>query len=314
MRAGRVGMISVALVLLVLAAACRRDEESAPSSDPADLALERAAVWSYPPPVSGRISEANSGTFDLVDGIAWPARDPRKGTVVFVASKPIASPVLAGSPCPVTCARAMTLLRNASYAEVTLDAKGRSETFGYGSPYGGQGRAFDPGGREWSAWIRTASGRAVGAVEHRHWGAFEFDLPIARPGEHEVSEDDRMAAGHAAWGGDAPVPTAEEAIAAYTALRRAARDGNLRAYLGHLGFDAAQAKQVRGLRGLEEDFRAQALRFLDPGEPEAPTLANGFAQVGARGTDANGDAFANYYELTPCGGQLILTGIGVSPQ
>ena len=308
---------AIALFASVLAVAattaCSRSEESAPHGDVTELAVERVAAWSYPAPVSGRISEANAGDFALVDGIAYPARDPRKGTVVFVASKAIASPILAESACPATQARALKLLRDASYAEVTLDANGRSETFLYGSSYGGQGRAFATG-RGWPGEIQTSSGRAVGSAKHPDYGAFEFDLPIARALASEASEDDRMAAGYAAWGGDAPVPTQEDAIAAYGLARRAVLDGNLRAYLALQGFDAEQVKQIRGLAGIEDDFRAHGARFLEPGAPEEPMLANGFAAVGARGTNAKGEAFANYYEFTPCGGKLVLTSIALNPQ
>ena len=292
---------AIALFASVLAVAattaCSREEESAPHGDVTELAVERVAAWSYPAPVSGRISEANAGDFALVDGIAYPARDPRKGTVVFVASKAIASPILAESACPATQARALKLLRDASYAEVTLDANGRSETFLYGSSYGGQGRAFATG-RGWPGEIQTSSGRAVGSAKHPDYGAFEFDLPIARALASEASEDDRMAAGYAAYG----------------LARRAALDGNLRAYLALQGFDAEQVKQIRGLAGIEDDFRAHGARFLEPGAPEEPMLANGFAAVGARGTNAKGEAFANYYEFTPCGGKLVLTSIALNPQ
>ena len=53
------------------------------------------------PGLRGRHHEVNSGNFDLVDGIAWPAKDG-SGTVVYATSKPIASSALAGSPCPMT--------------------------------------------------------------------------------------------------------------------------------------------------------------------------------------------------------------------
>jgi hypothetical protein len=110
------------------------------------------------------------------------------------------------------------------------------------------------------------------------------------------------------------VPTQVEAITAYGLTRRAVLDGDLAAYLALQGFDAGEAERIRGLAGLEEDFRAHRDRFLDPGAPEDPTLAHGFAAIGARGTNPRGEAFANYYEFTPCGGALILTSIGLNPQ
>jgi len=301
-----------ALLTLALAAACGGDEDGAP----APTAVERSEIepFSYPAPVSGHLSEANAGDFDLVDGIAYPARDPAKGTVVFVTAKPIASPVLATSSCPATQARALKLLRNASYAEVTLDARGRSETFIYGSPYGGQGRGIDVGSGEWPGEISSEGGRAKGSVTHRYYGSFEFDLPISGTQPTEVSEEDRMAAGYAAWGGDAPVPSEALAVTAYGLARRAVLDGDLAAYLELQGFDEEQAEKIRGLAGIDDDFAAHRDRFLEPGAPEPSTLANGFASIGARGTNSKGEAFANYYEFTPCGGKLILTSIGLNPQ
>jgi hypothetical protein len=303
-----------ALCLVVALVACSREEEKASAPNPDALEVERPR-FDYPAPVAGHVADANAGEFDLVDGIAYPARDASERTVVYVASKRIASPIVAASACAVTQARALALLRDASWVEVTLDAKGRSETYLYGSPYGGQGRALAAGwGGDWPGWIRTASGRAVGAVDRRHFGAFEFDLPISSPAPGEVSEDDRMAAGWAAWGGDAPVPAEDDVVSAYTAARRTAQAGDLRGYLRLLGFDGEQANRIRGLPGIEDDFSSHAARFLAPGEPEEPTLANGFGQVGARGTDPSGAAFANYYAFTPCGGRLVLTSIGVNPQ
>jgi hypothetical protein len=302
-RTGRLAAAGAALALSL--SACGGGDEPAGE--------EKIEPWSYPAPVSGRLSEANTGDFDLVDGIAYPARSG-KGTVVFVAAKPIASPVLAGSACPATQARALTLLRNAGYSEVTLDSQGRSQTFIYGSPYGGQGRGIDVGGGEWGGEIAIAGERAEGEVTHRHYGSYAFDLPLARPQPGEASEEDRMAAGYAAWGGDAPVPSDVDAITAYGVTRRAVMDGDLRAYLELQGFSAEEVKKIRGLAGIDDDFRAHRDRFLEPGAPEEPTLANGFAALGARGTNSKGEAFANYYEFTPCGGKLILTSIGLNPQ
>jgi hypothetical protein len=300
------------LAVAVPLAACSREERKGPGS-PEEIAVEKAEPYAYDAPVSGRIEEANAGTYDLVDGIAYPAPSG-KGTVVFVTAKPIASPVLASSSCPATQARALKLLRDASYAEVTLDASGHSPTFLYGSPYGGQGRGIDVGSAEWKGKLSIGDGRAKGSVTHRHYGDWDFDLPIAKAQPTEVSEDDRMAAGYAAWGGDAPVPAEADAVAAYGLARRAVLDGNLGAYLAQQGFAPDQVKRIRGLAGIEDDFRAHRDRFLDPGAPEEPMLQPGFAQVGARGKNSKGEAFANYYEFTPCGGKLILTSIALNPQ
>ena len=90
----------------------------------------------YPAPVKGHIKELNIGEFDLVDGIAYPSMNGG-GTVVYVASKPIASPMLVDSACPLTQARALSKLRNASFGEITLDTAGRSKYFSAGTPFGG---------------------------------------------------------------------------------------------------------------------------------------------------------------------------------
>jgi hypothetical protein len=304
---------AVPLLVLALSVGCGGDDEG--GGVPRAVEREKKIEpYRYDPPVSGHLSEANVGDFDLVDGIAYPARDPAKGTVVFVTAKAIASPVLATSSCPATQARALKLLRDSRYAEVTLDGNGRSETFIYGSVYEGQGRGIDVGSREWGGEIAIAGERAKGSVTHRYYGDFDFDLPLARTRPGEVSEEDRMAAGYAAWGGDAPVPTEVEAVTAYGLTRRAVMAGDLGAYLELQGFDERQADKIRGLAGIEEDFRAHRDRFLDPGAPETPTLENGFAALGARGTNSKGEAFANYYEFTPCDGKLILTSIGLNPQ
>ena len=311
---GSLRFAAAASLALSLAAACDRGEHGA--SAPGTRAVEHAKIepFSYPAPVSGHFAEVNTGDFDLVDGIAFPARTASKGTVVFVTAKPIASPILASSSCPATQARALKLVRDASYVEVTLDAKGHSESFIYGSPYGGQSRGIDVGSGEWRGEIASAGSRAKGSVVHRDYGKFDFDLPLAQTQPGEVSEEDRMAAGYAAWGGDAPAPTQAEALTAYGLTRRAVLDGDLAGYLALQGFDAGQVEKIRGLAGIEDDFEAHRDRFLDPGAPEEPTLENGFAAVGARGANSKGEQFANYYEFTPCGGKLILTSIGLNPQ
>ena len=270
--------------------------------------------YSYPAPVSGHFKDVNTGEFDFVDGLAYPARQSAAGTVVLVTAKSIASPILAASTCPATQARALTLLRNSGYVELTLDAKGSSDYYIEGTPYGSRGRSQQTGSREWRGEIRIAAGRAKGFVDRRTRGRFEFDLPVAQPQATEVSENDRMQAGYAAWGGNAAAPTEVEAITAYDTTRRAALDSDLGKYLALQGFDQAQADAIRGLAGIEADFAAHRDRFLDPGAPEPSTLANGFASIGARGLDPKGKAFANYYEFTPCAGHLILTSIGVNPQ
>lgn len=274
------------------------------------------AVYSYPPPVSGRVSDVNTGTFDLVDGIATPARGTPPATVVYVTSKPIGSPLLAHSGCPQTQARALTLLRDAGYVEVVPDAKGRSTHYIEGTPYGGRGRSESVSGREWRISIATAGARAKGEVVRRDRGRFSFDLSLLPPpaNDSEVSESERWAAGYASWGGNAPVPTAEQALAAYDRVHAAAAKGDLAAYLELQGFAPTDVESLRGLADMDTDFAAHRDRFLEPGDGEVSTLAAGFASVGARGTNSKGEAFANYYEFTPCGDALVLTSIGLNPQ
>src|SRR5580765_1019018 len=111
-------------------------------------------------PVKGHIKELNIGEFDLVDGIAYPSMSG--GTVVYVASKPIASPMLVDSACPLTQARALAKLRNASFGEITLDAAGRSKYFSAGTPFGGGLNDLTP--RDWSSTLKTDAGGASGSV------------------------------------------------------------------------------------------------------------------------------------------------------
>jgi len=91
-------------------------------------------------------------------------------------------------------------------------------------------------------------------------------------------------------------------------------DNDLGKYLELQGFTPEEAAKIRGLAGIDEDFQAHRDRFLEPGAPEEPTLAAGFAAVGARGANSKGENFANYYEFTPCGGKFQLTSIGLNPQ
>ena len=93
---------------------------------------EKAPPYTYPAPVKGHYKEINIGEFDLVDGIAYPASGGG-GTVVYATNKPIASPMLTDSACPMTQARVLTELRNGRFVEVTLDAAGRSKYFAAGN-------------------------------------------------------------------------------------------------------------------------------------------------------------------------------------
>lgn len=282
---------------------------AAPAKAPASEAAP--APYTYPAPVKGHYEEVNTGTFDLVDGIAYAASGG--GTVVYVTEKAIASPVLAGSTCPMTQARALTLLRNAAYLEVTLDASSRSSYFAGGTPYGGQGREEDVGGGYWKiAGGKLNDGRIAGTVSYKRRGQFEFDLPVFKPGVNEVSEGDRVKGQRADETRRAP--SEAEATAAYTTLRRAAFARDLKTMLAAQGFDAKQVAAIRGLPGIDADLAAHADRFLDPGAPEEPSVGPGQASVAARGKSSKGAAFANYYQFAPCGDKLVLVGIGENPQ
>lgn len=304
------------LAVATLILGCRSPESppapGASATVPSAQAEAPPAAYTYPPPVAGHFEEVNTGSFDLVDGIAWPAADG-SGTVVWVASEPIASPTLAGSACPMTEARALAVLRDARHAEVTIDAGGRSDYFAWGTVFGGQSRAADVGGGEWR--IATAGvrdGRIAGKARHRDYGGFEFDLPVARPTVTQVTESDRMQGRRAA--ADLPAPAEARLVATYEAIRRAARAQDLQAVLGAQGFAPEAVRAIRGLAGIQEDLAAFADRFFDPGAPEEPSVDAGYGGVGARGVNAKGEAFFNWYEFAPCGDRLILTSIGLNPQ
>lgn len=265
-----------------------------------------AAVTPYPPPVKGRHEEANTGNFDLVDGIAWTAKGGA-GTVVYVVSKPIASPALASSPCPMTEARALTTLRDAGWVEVTLDAKGKSKYFSQGTAFGGTGREEDVGGRYWKSSLTLAGGNAKGEVRHASDGAFEFDLPVLSPRVTEVSESDKIGGKRSDPLG--VTPTEQQVVGAYRAIRTAAMKKDLAGVLSAQGFDAKQIASIRALPGIDADFAAFADRFLEPGTTGEFQSDPGYGGITAEGTNSKGEKFTNFYVFTPCQGRLVLTTI-----
>ena len=266
----------------------------------------------YPAPVKGHYKEVNTGDFDLVDGVAYTASNG-KGTVVFVTEKSVASPVLAASTCPMTQLRAVALIRNSGWAEVTIDGAGRSKFYTAGTQYDGSGRSTEVGSREWTIKGGTpADGRIAGTVTYRRRGTFEFDLPVATPGVNEVSESDRMDGQRVDQTRRAP--TEAELLAAYASVRKAALAGDLKTMLELQGFNATQVAAIRGLPGIDAELAAHADRFLDPGAPEEPTVQAGRGAVGARGKNSKGAAFFNFYEFVPCGEKLVMTSIGLNPQ
>lgn len=268
--------------------------------------------------VEGHYKEINTGDFDLVDGIAYTTNG---GTVVYVTEKAIASPVLGRSTCPMTQARAIALLRNAAYAEVTIDGAGRSKYFAAGVQYGGQGREEDASGwlgailgsRPWKIrGGRILDGRIAGRVIHSRAGGFAFDLPVFTPAVNEVNMGDRVHGLRV--DSTRRAPTEEEVTAAYVELRRAVRAKDLEALLSAQGFDATQVSAIRDLPGIEADFVSLTDRFLVPGDPEETAAQAGYGQVGGRGKNAKGKPFINYYEFAPCGDSLVLVSIGENPQ
>jgi hypothetical protein len=266
--------------------------------------------YRYPAPVKGHFREVNTGEFDLVDGIACPARSGG-GTVVYVTSKPSASPVLAASPCPMTQARALTQLREAGWSEVTLDGAGRSGYFAAGKAFGGSSRETEVGGHYWSSKLTVKNGRASGNVRHRQRGEYTFDLPLSEAKGYQMTE--------AEWTDskrDASGPRlGEEAVRrTYKALHDAAARKDLKAFLAAQGFDAKQVEGIRGLEGIDADFAAYTDRFLDPGTAGDFTSRPGTAYVRSEGTDSKGKKFANYYHFAPCGESLVLVRIAVNPQ
>lgn len=261
--------------------------------------------------VKGHFEEANTGTFDLVDGIAWPASGG-EGTVVYVVSKPIASAALADSPCPMTLARALTALRNAEYLEVTLDSAGKSSYLVFGTPFSGSSRADEVGGGDWPAKLRLAGGRAAGSVQHKDYGGFEFDLPVFSPKGNEVSEGDRSRGQR--WDGSAGTPAEPAVTAAYRAVREAALKKDLNGLLAAQGFDQKRIAAIRGLDGIAADLAVYADRFLKPGTASEFDSGAGYGSVRGEGTNAKGAKFINYYFFAPCGGKLVLVSIGENPQ
>lgn len=309
-----------ALLALVLpiALACGGPAAVAPEGAPAApgasarVAPAAPAPYEYPPPVSGRYEEANLGAFELADGVAYPASDG-SGTVVYVTSKAIASPLLAESGCPMTEARALTVLRDASYLEVTLDAKGQSAYFAGGAPYGGSSRETEVGGRYWQIQAKRNDGeRVAGTLAYSGHGKVAFDLPVYRATVGELTEGDRVSGGVVPPGAVDPAP--ERIVATYRALRAAALQKDLAGILAAQGFDAARIEKIRGLTGIEADVAAFADRFLEPGETEEPQAWGGRGGVMGRGTNSKGESFANYYEFASCGDRLVLFGIGLNPQ
>lgn len=277
----------------------------------------RPEPYSYPAPVSGHYKEVNTGDFDLVDGIAWgPTRAGE--TAVYVTDKLIASPIL-GATCPMAEARALSLLRNARWNEVDLDAAGKSRYFSAGSQYDGTSRSEDVGSHDWK-FVRRDAGtgagdRIAGKVIHEDYGSFEFDLPVRKPAVLEVSEVERMDGG--LYKTDMPTPDAAAVVATFAKIRAAALAKDLKGWLAAQGFSAEQIAAIRGLEGIDADLEQHALHFLQPETPkgeEETEMHTGEGYVRAEGANSAGAKFVNYYYLVPCGDRLLLGMVGENPQ
>jgi len=280
---------------------------SASAAEPASRSAAKVEPYAYPAPVSGHYAEANTGDFDLVDGLAYSSTSG-DGTVVYVTSKAIASPVLASSSCPMTEARAIGLLRDAAYLEVTLDSAGKSSYFAQGTPLGGRGREEGVGGNYWNIESKKpAAGRTAASVAYRDRGGFEFDLPIVKPKTSEVSEGDRVQGNRAPK--DAGTPDESAVLDLYRTLHKAARGKDLAALLAAQGFSKESIAAIRGLEGIDADFAVFADRFLDPGDAGEATVYEGYGGVRASGVNSKGEKYSNYYEFAPSGSRLVLIGI-----
>jgi len=284
------------------------------SAEDAPAAAAKPQPYTYPAPVSGHYKEANTGDFDLVDGLAWgPTRAGE--TAVYVTDKPIASPIL-GSACPMAEARALSVLRDARWNEVDLDGKGKSRYFGAGTQYSGTSRSEDVGSHDWKFVRRdAAAGGIAGKVTHKYYGSFEFDLPVRKPAVAEASEIERMDGGLSKV--DMPTPDAAAVTAAFAKIRAAALAKDLRGWLAVQGFSAEQIAAIRGLDGIDADLEQHALHFLSPETPkeaEETEMHPGEGYVRGEGANAAGAKFINYYYLVPCGDRLLLGMIGENPQ
>lgn len=310
MRRDRQAVVIVSLALLFAGGCGDRDATSDASSKAKvegakKVVEEKVPPYAYAAPVKGHIKEVNIGEFDLVDGVAYVAQGGA-GTVVYVASRPIASPMLVDSACPLSQARALSTLRKASYAEVTLDAKGRSRYFAAGTPSNGSLTDLSP--RGWTSALKADAGKAAGNVAHRHYGRFEFDLPLSHPSVDEMSYGDRQQERKPP--ATTPKPTEKAVIAAYVALRDAVHRKDMKATLSAMGFDAKQVAAIRGMDGIDADFAGFTHRFLAPGTPGEPWTRPGAGQVRGEGTRASSSKkYFNDYYFDLCGDRLVLTGI-----
>lgn len=260
---------------------------NAPAATPKPVAADVVAPTIYPPPVQGVIDEVNTGTFELVDGLAYPAADGG-GTVVYATSKSIASPVLARSACPRLFAESLAQLRDSGFAEVTLDADGNSPYFGFGHAYGGTGKSLSP--NEWTSTLDKSGDKVSGSVRHDSYGEFTYELPLGAAQPPAAESEDSTAT-----------------VAVYDRIRTAAKAGDLKGVLAAQGFDDASIAAIRGLPGIDSDLGEFARRFLEPGTPREGSVYPSSFYVEGRKSDGTG--WWNYYGFQKCGDALVLVSI-----
>jgi hypothetical protein len=264
--------------------------------------------------VKGTYTDDNAGELSLVDGVAW--RSPSAGgTVVHLTTKPIASAAL-GSSCPMTEARALILLRDAAWVEVSPDAAGRSKFFTWGRTFGASrgGRDADMGDNKWTIKLRKAPpGTIAGEAVYAEHGSFDFELPVRQPSVAETSGAEGYDDGPREEPG---TPATLQAFrAAWQAVRAAALRGDLPGFLAAQGFDASQIAAIRALPGIDDDFARLSLRFLKTEKLGKPAFRGRRGSMTASGANAEGKAFYNWYYLTSCGPRrYLLTTMAENPK
>jgi hypothetical protein len=271
-----------------------------PHAAPAVLRTEeQTVVAASSHDVVGSLQETNVGRVALVDGLAWTVPE---GTVVRLVGKPVAGRHLAGSPCPEAQLAALELLRDTQFAQITLDAAGRSAYLAFGRSTGPSVTEHDVGSGPWKIRIETRTAdRIAGRLSHGTRGGVRFDVAIA-PGARPA-------------GAPAEPLGAETLQAAYDAVRTAVARQDAGALLGAFGFDPAQSAAVLALPGLGEDLEAFALKFLDTATPDEIALRpEGTSFLLFRGANSQGRPFANFYHFVACRATPVLVKIAVNPQ
>jgi hypothetical protein len=303
------------IAALSITMACGRtssgeDQAASASTQPpsAPPALEAPRSTTYPRLVTGAYEEVDVGRFELVDGIAYRTAAGGR-TVMFTASRTIASPVLARSACPAVHAQALALLRHASHVELTIEADGRPVTVATGTREGISSRAA---GKEVRVTLRPHDAtRITGALTYPRHAELTFDLPVWAPRIPQVTQAELIDGFDGPPG--AAVPSEQAVRSAYDAIRTAAAHRKLAAWLRTQGFDSDQAAAIRGLPEVERDFADHVTAFLTPGAPDTVWVSAGAGAVEAEGSNEKGVRYRTGYYFLSCGQQLVLVRIAGSP-